>query len=104
MASVNGYGSRATSSTPALQTFVPSSTFIALLEYDAANATLTTHLKSGAIYQHKQVFPMEWDKLKTSQNHGRYWSTSISGKKLSVKVSRGMLMAPETLISSMWGL
>lgn len=85
MAAVNGAGA-VRSSTPALQTFAPSSTFIALLEYDAANATLTTHMKSGAIYQHKEVMPADWDRLKTSQNTGSSWSSSISGKKLSVRV------------------
>ncbi len=85
MASVSGMNERA-SATPALQTFAPQASFIALYEYDQANATLTTHLKSGAIYQHKMVFPLEWDQLKTAKNHASFWSRSISGNKISVRV------------------
>lgn len=71
---------------PAIQTFVPQSSFLALLEYDQANLTLTSHLKSGAVYQHKFVIPADWAALQTSQNHGKHWSSNIKGKKLSVKI------------------
>jgi KTSC domain len=74
-------------STPPLQSMPAiNSSFIALFEYDQANLALTTHLKNGAIYQHKFVLPSEWTALQTSQNHSKHWSNAISGKKLSVRV------------------
>ena len=86
MASIN-QPAGGSQSTPALQT-MPSvnSSFIALFEYDTANLTLTTHLRSGAIYQHKFVLPSEWTALQTSQNHSKHWANAIRGKKLSVTV------------------
>lgn len=68
--------------------FAPKSSFIALFEYDKQNLTLTTHLMSGAIYQHKFVTPIDFESLKTSQNHGKHWSNQIKGKKLSVPIKR----------------
>ena len=73
---------------PQLQTLVPQSSFLALFEYDQQNLTLTSHLKSGAIYQHKFVLPADWTALQTSQNHGKHWSSQIKGKKLSVTVKK----------------
>ena len=61
------------------------SSFIAAFEYDATQLTLTTHLKSGAIYQHKFVTPLEFSLLQTSQNHSKHWSDNIKGKKVPVK-------------------
>lgn len=71
-----------------MQSFVPQSSFIALLEYDQNNLTLTTHLKSGAIYQHKFVLSLDFENLKTSQNHGSHWTKNIKGKKLSVAIKK----------------
>ena len=77
----------ASQSTPALQTMPAiGSSFIAAFEYDQNNLTLTTHLKSGAIYQAKFVLPSEWTALQTSQNHSKHWANHIKGKKLSVTV------------------
>ncbi len=84
MASVAGLTGQ--SSAKAIQSFVPTSSFISLLEYDESNLTLTTHLSNGAIYQHHFVLPVEFDALKTSQNHGKYWSNNIKGKTLGTKV------------------
>ena len=64
------------------------SSFIAAVEYDQANLTLTTHFKNGAIYQHKFVMPTEHTALITSQNHGKAWSTQIKGKKQGVKIRK----------------
>jgi hypothetical protein len=71
-----------------LQTMPANSSFIAAFEYDQANLTLTTHLKSGAIYQAKFFLPSEWEALKTSQNHSKHWANKVKGKKLSVAVKR----------------
>jgi hypothetical protein len=88
MASVSGAGRLSTTATKAaLETMVPSSTFLSLLEYDAQNMTLTSYLKSGAIYQHKMFFPLEWVKLQTTQNHGKEWASSTKGK-ISVRVKK----------------
>ncbi len=62
------------------------SSFIAEFEYDEGNVTLTTHMKNGAIYQHKFVVPSEWDALKTAKSQSKYWSDFIRGKKASVVV------------------
>jgi hypothetical protein len=62
------------------------SSFIAEFEYDQANLTLTTHLKSGAIYQHKFFLPADWTNLQTSQNHSKHWADNIKGKHASVRV------------------
>ncbi len=62
------------------------SSFIAEFEYDEHNATLTTHMKNGAIYQHKQVDPDDWEGLKTAKSQGKYWSDFIRGQKASVRV------------------
>ncbi len=87
MASVNQPSNNASQSTPPLQSMPAiNSSFIALFEYDTANLTLTTHLRSGAIYQHKFVLPSEWTALQTSQNHSKHWANAIRGKKLSVNV------------------
>ncbi|MDE2020353.1 MAG: KTSC domain-containing protein [Patescibacteria group bacterium] len=69
-----------------IDSFAPMSSFISLLEYDQNNLTLTTHMLSGAIYQHKFFVPLEWDALKTSQDHGSYWSRAVRGKKLAVRL------------------
>ena len=71
---------------PAIQTMPSQSNFISALEYDTANLTLTTHMKNGAIYQHKFVLPSEWTALQTSQNHGKLWSDTIRSKKMHVKI------------------
>lgn len=62
------------------------SSFLAGFEYDQANLTLTTHLKSGAIYQHKFVLPSEWTALQTAKSPSKHWADSIRGKKASVRV------------------
>ena len=69
-----------------IQSMPAMSSFIALFEYDQQNLTLTTHFKSGAIYQSKFVLPADWTALQTSQNHGKHWSNNISRKKASVRV------------------
>ena len=71
---------------PALQTFVPQSSWISLFEYDQQNLSLTVHLKDNSIYQSKMVFPLEWTALQTAQNHGSHWAKNIKGKKLSVRL------------------
>ncbi len=71
--------------TPIVKVAVQSS-FIAGFEYDQANLTLTTHLKSGAIYQHKFVTPGDFNLLQTSKNPSKHWSQAIKGKKASVRV------------------
>ena len=75
-----------TASTAALQTFVPQSSFLALVEYDQANLRMTTWLKSGAIYQHTFCTPLDFEALKTAQNHGRHWSKNIKGVKLGIRL------------------
>lgn len=62
------------------------SSFIAEFEYDEHNLTLTTHMKNGAIYQHKMVDPDDWEGLKTAKSQGKFWSDNIRGKKSSVVV------------------
>jgi hypothetical protein len=79
-----------------LQTFSPKSSFIAALEYDEQNLTLTTHMINGAIYQHKFVLPSDWQGLQTSQNHGKFWSRAIEGKKQSVRVK--IARSPNSLL------
>ena len=73
-------------STPVLQTFVPQSSFLALVEYDQANLRMTTWLKSGAIYQHTFCTVLDFEALKTAQNHGSHWSKNIKGKKLGIRL------------------
>lgn len=86
MAAIKG-DTQKSRSTPALQTIpATQSSFIGAMEYDQGNFTLTTHMKSGAIYQHKQVYPAEWEALKTAKNHSKQWADSIRGKKPSVRV------------------
>lgn len=84
MASING-SNRPQSSQP-IQKIGIQSSFIAALEYDQNNLTLTTHMKSGAIYQHKFVLPSDWLNLQTSQNHSSTWSRAVKGKKMSVRL------------------
>jgi hypothetical protein len=72
--------------TTQIQTFVPRSSFLALLEYDQNNLTLTSHLLNGSIYQAKFFLPTDWEALKTSQNHGKHWANNVKGKKLSVRI------------------
>ncbi len=62
------------------------SSFIAEFEYDEHNLTLTTHMKNGSIYQHKQVDGDDWEGLKTASSQGKFWSDNIRGKKASVVV------------------
>ena len=69
-----------------MQTLIPKSTFISMLEYDQTNLTMTSWMSNGSVYQHKFIMPLDWDALKTAQNHGKHWSKNIRGKKLSVKV------------------
>ncbi len=73
-------------STQPLEKIPSQSSFIAAFEYDEANSTLTTFMKNGAIYQHKDVDPLEWGQLKTAKNDGKHWSKNIKGQKLSVRV------------------
>jgi hypothetical protein len=84
MASVAG--ARPMQSTPSIQAIGAKSSFIAALEYDQQNLTLTTHMKNGAIYQHKYVTPLDWNALQQSQDHSSHWSKNIRGKKMSVRV------------------
>ncbi len=84
MASVSG--SQPSGSTPGIQKMPSQSSFIAGFEYDQANLTLTTHLKSGAIYQHKFFLPSEWSALQTAQDHSKHWADKVRGKKASVRV------------------
>ena len=62
------------------------SSWISSFEYDQTNLRLTTHLKSGAIYQHIFFLPINWDQLIQSQDHGSYWTKAVKGKFASVKV------------------
>jgi hypothetical protein len=94
----NDLAFKSTAQALAFQSFSPQSSFIALLEYDQQNLTLTTHLKSGAIYQHKMVTPMDWTAMQAAQNHGSFWSRMIKGKKTSVKVKK--VRAPNSGIKS----
>lgn len=73
-------------STPALEKIPAQSSFIAEFEYDSANLTLTTHLKSGAIYQHKFVLASDWTNLQTAKNQSKHWSDNIRGTKQMVRV------------------
>ena len=73
----------ATASTPVLQTFVPQSSFLALVEYDQANIRMTTWLKSGAIYQHICLKP-DFEAFRTAHNHGKHWSKNINGVKSGI--------------------
>jgi hypothetical protein len=71
---------------PGIATMPAMSSFIAAFEFDTANLTLTTHMKSGAIYQSKFFLPMNWTDLQTSQNHSKHWANNIKGKHMTVKV------------------
>lgn len=86
----------AQASAPGLEIFPAMSSWIAAFEYDAANLTLTTHLRSGALYQHKMVLPLDWESLKTSQNHSKHWANNIKGKKISVKIKGAKAPLSET--------
>jgi predicted nucleic acid-binding Zn ribbon protein len=87
MASVAGPSAISTGrSTPVLKKMPAQSSFIAQFEYDEANLTLTTHLKSGAVYQHKFVVPSEFVALQTARNQSKHWADNIRGKKQSVCV------------------
>ena len=86
MASVNQPSKDSQSSKPLETMPAVNSSFIAAFTYDSGNLTLTTHLKNGAIYQHKFVVPLDWLALQTSQNHSKHWSDNIRGKKASVRV------------------
>ena len=83
-------------STSVLQTFVPQSSFLALIEYDPANLRMTSWLKSGAIYQHTFCTPLDFEALKTSQNHGRHWSKNIKGVKLGIRLKSAKAAKSET--------
>lgn len=63
-----------------------SSSWIASFDYDPANLTLTTTLKSGAIYQHKMVTPIEYDELISAKSQAQFWTANIKGKKASAIV------------------
>ena len=69
-----------------LQTFVPVSSFLAFLEYDPVNLRITSHLKSGAIYQHTFCLGADWTNLISSQNHGKHWASAIKGRKQSIRI------------------
>ncbi len=87
MASIAGPSTLTTGrSTPALKKMPIQSSFIAELEYDEANLTLTTHLLNGAVYQHKFVLPSEFVGLQTAKNPSKHWADNIRGKKASVRV------------------
>lgn len=79
-------GQPGSGSNPAIEKVASQSSWIAAFEYDPTNLTLTTHLKSGAIYQHKFVVPSEWENLKSAQSHSKHWADHIRGKKVSVTV------------------
>ena len=74
------------SGAPAIVKVPAQSSFIASFEYDAANLTLTTHLKDGSIYQHKFVTPIDFDLLLTSKSQSKHWANSVKGNKQVVKV------------------
>lgn len=84
MASVAGQSP--SGSNQPIEKIAAQSSWIASFEYDPAQLTLTTILKSGAIYQHKFVVGSEWDLLKTAQSHSKHWADHIRGKKQSVTV------------------
>lgn len=88
----------ATKGITSLQKIAAKSSFIASFEYDSANLTLTTHMKTGAIYQHKFVIPTEWDALQTAKSQGKHWSDFIRGKKASVVVKK--VKAPNSEIKT----
>ena len=71
---------------PFLQTLPAKSSFLAAFQYDEVNMRLTIHMKDGKIYQYAQVFPSEWTALVTSQNHNKFYSDAIRGKKSSIKI------------------
>lgn len=74
------------------------SSWIAGFDYDKNNLTLTTHLKNGAIYQHKFVVPSEWTALQTAKSQSKHWSDNIRGKKQSVRVK--IFKAPNSEIKT----
>lgn len=86
MAGVQQPGPQSGKSTPGLQKVAAQSSWIAAFEYDEANLTLTTILKSGAIYQHKFVVPSDWTALQIAKSHSKHWADNIRGKKQSVTV------------------
>ena len=85
MASIAGSGG-GQQGAPQIEKIASQSSWIAAFEYDAQNLTLTTILKSGAIYQHKFVVGSEWTALKSAQSHSKHWADHIRGKKVSVTV------------------
>ena len=94
MASVNS--NAAPVQAPSLQILPASSSFISSFEYDQAQMRLTTCLKSGAIYQHTFVMPMDWLALQTSQNHSKHWAKNIKGKKLGIRIKSAKAAKSET--------
>ena len=72
------------------------SSFIAAFEYDPSQMRLTTHLKSGAIYQHTFVMPMDFEALKLSHNHSKHWASAIKGKKLGIRIKSAKAAKSET--------
>lgn len=69
-----------------MDTMPVQSSFIAALEYDPTNLSLTTHMKNGSIYQHKFVLPGDWEDLQEAQDPSKHWSDNIRGKKASVRI------------------
>lgn len=98
MAGVAGQPQPGAGSNPQIEKVASQSSWIAAFEYDAANLTLTTIFKSGAIYQHKFVVPSEWMNLKAAQSHSKHWADHIRGKKASVTVKSAK--APNSAIKT----
>lgn len=75
------------------------STFIAGWEYDENNMTLITHMKNGAIYEHKGQFsPEAWDELTTAKNPAKHWANFVKGQYASVRVK--VVKAPNSEIKT----
>lgn len=73
-------------STHVLHKIAADSSWIAAFEFDEANETLTTILKSGAIYQHKDFHTADWLGLQTAKSQSKHWSATVKGIKPSVTV------------------
>jgi KTSC domain len=66
--------------------FVPNSSYLALVEYSEADKRMTITFKTGAQHVYLFVYKPTFDSFKTSPSHGVFYAKAIRGKLKSVPI------------------
>jgi len=68
----------------AIDSFVPNSSFLALVKYDDVARTMEVTFKNGTSTKYLYIFKPTYDSFKLAPSHGSHFAKNLKGKFLSV--------------------